>query len=123
MHPVQVALQVAPSELDGAIEPLGLAGATRARASPIPSLTALSPWPPARLWPRGDKKPRVEKKRHHGLPSPDCNVGTAAYLNVFGSIFQVLKELEEEGYDVGDMPADEKTLMESVLNQVCVMRG
>jgi magnesium chelatase subunit H len=44
------------------------------------------------------------------------NVGTAAYLNVFGSIFRVLKELKVQGYDVGDMPGSEGELIQSVLN-------
>jgi cobalamin biosynthesis Mg chelatase CobN len=43
------------------------------------------------------------------------NVGTAAYLNVFGSIFRVLKELKRQGYDVGDVPASEADLIQSVL--------
>jgi hypothetical protein len=43
------------------------------------------------------------------------NVGTAAYLNVFGSIFRVLKELKRQGYDVGDVPGSETELIQSVL--------
>ena len=42
------------------------------------------------------------------------NVGTAAYLNVFGSIYRVLKALRKEGYTI-DLPKDENELIEAVL--------
>ena len=42
------------------------------------------------------------------------NVGTAAYLNVFGSIFRVLKALRKEGYTI-DLPKNENELIEAVL--------
>jgi cobalamin biosynthesis Mg chelatase CobN len=42
-------------------------------------------------------------------------VGTAAYLNVFGSILRVLKNLKSVGYDVGDLPGNERQMIESVL--------
>ena len=48
------------------------------------------------------------------FPPDKGNVGTAAYLNVFGSIFRVLQDLQREGYNVGEIPADEKALMEKV---------
>jgi magnesium chelatase subunit H len=34
------------------------------------------------------------------FPPDKGNVGTAAYLNVFGSIFRVLKDMKRQGYDV-----------------------
>ena len=48
------------------------------------------------------------------FPPDKGNVGTAAYLNVFGSIYRVLQDLQREGYNVGEIPADEKALMEKV---------
>ena len=48
------------------------------------------------------------------FPPDKGNVGTAAYLNVFGSIFRVLQDLQADGYDVGQLPADERELMERV---------
>jgi magnesium chelatase subunit H len=47
-------------------------------------------------------------------------VGTAAYLNVFGSIYRVLKDLQRDGYNVGDLPMSEEALIKSVLTQVRV---
>lgn len=40
------------------------------------------------------------------FPPDKGNVGTAAYLNVFGSIAKVLEDLRRDGYDVGDAPLD-----------------
>lgn len=48
------------------------------------------------------------------FPPDKGNVGTAAYLNVFGSIYRVLKELQSKGYDVGDLPEEEKDLIKLV---------
>ncbi|MFM9157778.1 MAG: cobaltochelatase subunit CobN, partial [Dolichospermum sp.] len=48
---------------------------------------------------------------------PDIgNVGTAAYLDVFGSIHEVLKGLKNNGYDVRDIPETAKELMEQVIH-------
>ena len=69
------------------------------------------------------KKKNVDKKVSmtvFSFPPDKGNVGTAAYLDVFNSIFAVMKEMKEEGYDVGSepLPATSKELMESILNDV-----
>ena len=48
------------------------------------------------------------------FPPDKGNVGTAAYLNVFGSIFKVLTNLKREGYDVGELPNDAEELIKTV---------
>ena len=48
------------------------------------------------------------------FPPDKGNVGTAAYLNVFGSIFKVLQSLQMEGYDVGELPANGEELIQTV---------
>ena len=48
------------------------------------------------------------------FPPDKGNVGTAAYLNVFGSIFKVLESLQREGYNVGDLPENGEGLIQSV---------
>lgn len=45
-------------------------------------------------------------------------MGTAAYLDVFGSIFAVMKEMKSKGYNVGDLPENPQVLMELVLHDV-----
>ncbi|MQL41548.1 hypothetical protein EI012_26945, partial [Escherichia coli] len=44
------------------------------------------------------------------------NVGTAAYLNVFSSIYSVLKDLKRDGYNVDGLPKTSEALIEDVLH-------
>jgi magnesium chelatase subunit H len=50
------------------------------------------------------------------FPPDKGNVGTAAYLNVFGSIFRVLRTLQKQGYNVGMLPPNEEELIQTVLS-------
>lgn len=50
------------------------------------------------------------------FPPDKGNVGTAAYLNVFSSIFSVLKELKEDGYNVEGLPETAEALIEDVIH-------
>ena len=67
--------------------------------------------------PRLTNKPISQKRiaiTVFSFPPDKGNVGTAAYLNVFGSIFRVLQDLQADGYDVGQLPEDESALMHLV---------
>lgn len=68
-------------------------------------------WGKLRTTPKSDKKLAITV---FSFPPDKGNVGTAAYLNVFGSIFKVLVELKSQGYDVGTVPESERDLMELV---------
>lgn len=71
-------------------------------------------------WARLRKKRNAEKRLAitvFSFPPDKGNVGTAAYLNVFGSIYRVLKNLQREGYDVGPLPPSEESLIQSVLTE------
>jgi len=120
VHPVQVALQVALPELDGAIEPVVFAGreSRSGKSHALPDrVDALVDR--AMNWARLRRKQNREKRLAitvFSFPPDKGNVGTAAYLNVFGSIYRVLQSLKREGYDVGNIPADEGALIRSVLN-------
>lgn len=120
VHPVQVALQVALPELDGGIEPIVFAGRDSATGKShslpdrIDSLCAR-----AIKWANLASKRNAEKKLAitvFSFPPDKGNVGTAAYLNVFGSIFRVLKDLRADGYDVGMLPPSADDLMKTILN-------
>lgn len=50
------------------------------------------------------------------FPPDKGNVGTAAYLNVFASIFSVLKDLERDGYNLEGLPESSEALIEDVLH-------
>ena len=121
VHPVQVALQVALPELDGAIEPIVFAGrdSNTGKSHSLPDrIDSLSTR--AIKWATLRKKKNAEKKLAitvFSFPPDKGNVGTAAYLNVFGSIYRVLKQLRSEGYDVGSIPPSEGDLIKTVLNQ------
>lgn len=75
---------------------------------------SLTPCLPCRL----SNKPVAQKRvaiTVFSFPPDKGNVGTAAYLNVFGSIYRVLQDLQADGYDIGGpMPADETALMNLV---------
>ncbi|MEL7359019.1 MAG: magnesium chelatase subunit H [Cyanobacteria bacterium J06560_6] len=120
LHPVQVALQMAIPELDGAIEPIimsGRDGMTGRAITLQDRVEAISTR--ALKWARLRKLPRVDKKLAitvFSFPPDKGNVGTAAYLNVFGSIFRVMEEMKAQGYTIDEMPENAEALMHLVIN-------
>merc|ERR1719472_533158 len=120
LHPVQVALQVALPELDGGLEPIVFSGrdSKTGKSHAIHDRIATT-CDRAINWAKLRKKRNAQKKlcvTVFSFPPDKGNVGTAAYLNVFGSIFKVLQSLKAEGYDVGDLPSTERELIEQVIN-------
>jgi magnesium chelatase subunit H len=117
-----VALQVSLPEIDGAIEPIIYAGREGATGRSVPLSDRVELLANRALkWASLRKKENKDKKISvtvFSFPPDKGNVGTAAYLDVFGSIFAVMTKMKEEGYDVGEMPKDSKALMESVLHDV-----
>jgi magnesium chelatase subunit H len=70
-------------------------------------------------WAMLGKKRNSEKKiciTLFSFPPDKGNIGTAAYLDVFSSIFSVLRAMQSKGYNVGELPQDAVALMESILN-------
>ena len=122
LHPIQVALQVAIPELDGAIEPIILSGrdGTTGRAIALQDrIEAIAGR--AMKWANLRRKPKVDKKvaiTVFSFPPDKGNVGTAAYLDVFGSIFEVLQGLKRDGYDVQGLPNSSQELLEAVIHDV-----
>jgi magnesium chelatase subunit H len=127
LHPVQVALQIAIPELDGAIEPIVLSGrddATGKAHTLQDRVDAIAErairWSSLRIKPRKDKKLAITV---FSFPPDKGNVGTAAYLDVFSSIHRVLEEMKAKGYDVQNLPRDSKSLMEAVINDPEALQG
>merc|ERR1712176_1144825 len=120
LHPIQVALQVSLPEIDGAIEPIIYAGREGATGRSVPLADRVNLLADRALkWATLKSKKNADKKiavTIFSFPPDKGNVGTAAYLDVFGSIEAVLKQLKAEGYDIGDAPDDKEAIMESVLN-------
>ncbi len=120
LHPIQVALQIAIPELDGAIEPIILSGrdGNTGRAIALQDrVEAIAQR--AMKWANLRRKPKLTKKLAitvFSFPPDKGNVGTAAYLDVFGSIFEVLKAMQQNGYDLQDVPETAEELMAAVIH-------
>jgi magnesium chelatase subunit H len=120
LHPIQVALQIAIPELDGAIEPIILSGKDGATGRAIALQDRVEIVAQRALkWASLRRKPKLIKKvaiTVFSFPPDKGNVGTAAYLDVFGSIHEVLKGLRNNGYDVQDIPETPQELLEQVIH-------
>ncbi|XP_027175365.1 magnesium-chelatase subunit ChlH, chloroplastic [Coffea eugenioides] len=120
LHPIQVALQVALPELDGGMEPIVFAGRdprtgkSHALHKRVEQLCTR-----AIKWAELKKKSKTEKKLAitvFSFPPDKGNVGTAAYLNVFASIYSVLKDLQKDGYNVEGLPETGEALIEDIIH-------
>ena len=127
LHPVQVALQIAIPELDGAIEPIVLSGrddATGKAHTLQDRVDAIAErairWSSLRIKARSEKKLAITV---FSFPPDKGNVGTAAYLDVFGSIYRVLQEMKSKGYKIDNMPQNPKALMEALINDPEALQG
>lgn len=119
LNPVQTGMQIAIPEIDGATEPYIFGGIPERGVEPQPL---------------DDRCRRIARrlKRWHGLqtenrdelklslvlycfPPNKGNIGTAADLDVFASVFEILQGLGREGYRV-DLPASADDLRERILN-------
>ncbi|MBW4597341.1 MAG: magnesium chelatase subunit H [Brasilonema angustatum HA4187-MV1] len=120
LHPIQVALQIAIPELDGAIEPIILSGRDGTTGKAIALQDRIEIVAQRALkWANLRRKPKLNKKvaiTVFSFPPDKGNVGSAAYLDVFGSIYEVMKALQNNGYDVQDLPESAKELMEEVIH-------
>ena len=120
LHPIQVALQIAIPELDGAIEPIilsgrdGTTGKAIALQDRIESVAQRAiKWASLRIKSRIDKKIAITV---FSFPPDKGNLGTAAYLDVFGSIYEVMKVLKNNGYNLAELPTSAKELMEEIIH-------
>ncbi|MGH2412106.1 MAG: magnesium chelatase subunit H, partial [Microcystaceae cyanobacterium] len=120
LHPIQVALQIAIPELDGAIEPIILSGRDGTTGRSIALQDRIEAIAQRALkWATLRKKPKLQKKvaiTVFSFPPDKGNVGTAAYLDVFGSIYEVMKSLQNNGYEIDDLPESPQALMEAVIH-------
>lgn len=120
LHPIQVALQMAIPELDGAIEPIVMSGRDGMTGRAITLQDRIEVIAQrAMKWANLRRKPKLDKKLAitiFSFPPDKGNVGTAAYLDVFGSIYKVMEAMKHNGYDVQDLPESPEALMEAVLH-------
>jgi magnesium chelatase subunit H len=118
LTPLQTALSVAVPELDGAIEPHVFAGLEEGsdRTMPLNEETAALASRVSR-WLKLRKKTPEEKKIAvvlFNFPPNLGNAGTAAFLEVFESLFRLMKKLRDDGYRI-DLPASADELRDRLL--------
>ena len=120
LHPIQVALQIAIPELDGAIEPIILSGRDGTTGKSIALQDRIEAVARrAMKWASLRRKPKLAKKiavTIFSFPPDKGNVGSAAYLDVFGSIYKVMEALKNNGYEVDDLPESPEALMQAVIH-------
>eukprot|EP00177_Eucheuma_denticulatum_P000624 GFKZ01001120.1.p1 GENE.GFKZ01001120.1~~GFKZ01001120.1.p1 ORF type:complete len:1464 (+),score=227.16 GFKZ01001120.1:509-4393(+) len=120
LHPVQVALQVSLPELDGALEPVIFAGRDGKTGRSIPLQDRITTLATRALkWAELRRKKVAEKKLAitiFSFPPDKGNIGTAAYLDVFGSTFKVMQALKAEGYRIDEIPESPEALIEEILH-------
>ncbi len=120
LHPIQVALQIAIPELDGAIEPIIMSGRDGTTGKAIALQDRIEAIAQRALkWSNLRRKPKLQKKLAitvFSFPPDKGNVGTAAYLDVFGSIYEVMLALKNNGYDVPELPESAGALMQEVIH-------
>ena len=120
LHPIQVALQMAIPELDGAIEPIVLSGRDGMTGRAISLQDRIGAIAQRAIkWGNLRRKPKISKKLAitvFSFPPDKGNVGTAAYLDVFGSIYKVLEAMKQNGYDVQGLPESPEALMLEVIH-------
>jgi magnesium chelatase subunit H len=118
LNPIQAGMQIAIPEIDGATEPFVYGGIPTRGQEPIAlddRCTRLA----RRLkrWHNLQTAPRDQLKLTIVLfcfPPSKGNIGTAADLDVFPGVYDVLERLRDEGYDV-EVPHDANELRERLL--------
>ena len=118
LNPVQAGMQIAIPEIDGATEPFIYGGIPARGQEPVPLedrcsrfARRLRRWNALRTAPRDQTKLAIVL---FCFPPNKGNIGTAADLDVFPGVFDVLKRLRAEGYKV-EVPGSADELRERLL--------
>jgi magnesium chelatase subunit H len=119
LNPVQAGMQIAIPELDGATEPFVYGGVPAGGVEPVPMedrcrrlARRLKRWNHLQTGERAALRLAVLV---FCFPPNKGNVGTAADLDVFPSVWETLRRLEKEGYSV-EVPESADALREQLLN-------
>ncbi|HWW75756.1 MAG TPA: cobaltochelatase subunit CobN [Pyrinomonadaceae bacterium] len=118
LNPVQAGMQVAIPEIDGATEPFVYGGMPAEGVEPV-GLEERCARVARRLrrWNRLQTAPRAELKVAlvvFCFPPNKGNIGTAADLDVFPSLYEILTRLGADGYTV-ELPSDADALRRALL--------
>jgi magnesium chelatase subunit H len=118
LNPIQAGMQIAIPEIDGATEPFIYGGIPASGVEPV-ALDERCVRFARRLkrWNRLRTAPRQELRLALVLfcfPPNKGNIGTAADLDVFPSVWDTLKRLKSDGYDV-DLPESADALRKRII--------
>ncbi|MGI8917206.1 MAG: cobaltochelatase subunit CobN [Pyrinomonadaceae bacterium] len=126
LNPIQAGMQIAIPEIDGATEPFVYGGMPAAGVEPVPLqercerlARRLGRWNRLRTAPRNELKIALVL---FCFPPNKGNIGTAADLDVFPSVWETLTNLQHDGYKL-DLPASADELRELVLGGNSEMFG
>ena len=118
LNPVQAGMQIAIPEIDGATEPFVYGGIPTRGQEPVALddrcgrlARRLKRWHTLQTSPRSDVKLAIVL---FCFPPNKGNIGTAADLDVFPGVFDVLKRLDAEGYRV-ELPHSADDLRERLI--------
>lgn len=136
LGPVETTMLIALPEIDGATNPTVFAGrhdpagcvtcARGCKPDPEAESHAMAPCP-ERIETLVDKVVRMAKLRRskvaerkvgivlYGFPPNAGAAGTAAYLSVFESLFNVMHAMKASGYQMGELPESVQELRDAVL--------
>jgi magnesium chelatase subunit H len=118
LNPLQAGMQVAIPEIDGATEPFVYGGVPAGGCEPVPLQERCT-----RLARRLGRWNRLQTEERASLklavlifcfPPNKGNVGTAADLDVFPSVWEMLRALKDDGYEV-EVPQGADELRELLL--------
>jgi magnesium chelatase subunit H len=118
LNPVQTGMQIAIPEIDGATEPFVFGGITARGVEPAPlEDRCLRIARRLKRWNRLQTADRSQLKialTLYCFPPNKGNIGTAADLDVFASLFDILRRFKDEGYQV-DIPESVDALRNKLL--------
>ncbi|HEY0320080.1 MAG TPA: cobaltochelatase subunit CobN [Pyrinomonadaceae bacterium] len=119
LNPVQAGMQVAIPELDGATEPFVFGGIPAGGCAPVPLEERCERLAKRiRRWNRLQRSERATLRLAmvvYCFPPNKGNIGTAAELDVFESVWQMLGRLRQEGYAV-EVPTSADEVRERLLD-------
>src|SRR6266851_3438783 len=118
LNPIQAGMQIAIPEIDGATEPFIYGGIPPASNEPIPLADRCERFARRlKRWHTLQTAPRDQIKLALVLfcfPPNKGNIGTAADLDVFPSLWDILNRIKSDGYRV-KLPANPDTLRDMLL--------
>ena len=118
LNPIQSGMQIAIPEIDGATEPFIYGGIPASGLEPVALADRCARFARRlKRWNRLRTTPRSEVKLALTLfcfPPNKGNIGTAADLDVFPSLWDTLNKLKADGYDV-ELPGSADVLREQLI--------